>query len=201
MNLSLGSLSARPCTQYVARVQYPRRRRTPVLTHSCTRRGRLPPVLMRHPPPAICQNLGGGAVWGGVGWRVCGGGGGVGRGGRGFPREGGGAGLRTTHYYHMHTSRGDVCLGVWGGGGMYVIIALSRLCWEGRLLQSPDHGPRQYPGQDQGPHGACWWTAHILLPGLHPCHIHRWPMAGPPAKQKRRTLRCPRQAPTRQGWI
>ena len=27
----------------------------------------------------------------------------------------GGGGLRATHYYHMHTSRGDVCLGqVWG---------------------------------------------------------------------------------------
>ena len=33
-------------------------------------------------------------------------------GGGGFPRWGG---LRATHYYHMHTSRGDVCLGrVWG---------------------------------------------------------------------------------------
>ena len=41
---------------------------------------------------------------------------------------GGGGGLRTTQYYHMHTSRGDVCLGVWGCGGMYVIIVLSRLC-------------------------------------------------------------------------
>ena len=39
-----------------------------------------------------------------------GGGGGFGRwGGGGFPRWGG---LRVTHYYHMHASRGDVCLGV-----------------------------------------------------------------------------------------
>ena len=42
-------------------------------------------------------------------------------------------GLRATHYYHMHTSRGDVCLGVWGYGGMYVIIALSCLCREESL--------------------------------------------------------------------
>ena len=55
-------------------------------------------------PPAICQNLGGY-------WQFGRGGGG------GFPRWGG---LRATHYYHMHTSRGDVCLGVWGFGGMYV---------------------------------------------------------------------------------
>ena len=38
----------------------------------------------------------------------------------GVPKVGGG-GLRTTHDYHMHTSRGDVCLGVWGYEGMYVI--------------------------------------------------------------------------------
>ena len=58
-------------------------------------------------PPAICQHL-----WGH--WR--GGGGEVSK---------GGGGLRATHYYHMHTSRGDVRLGVWGYGGMYVITALS----------------------------------------------------------------------------
>ena len=57
----------------------------------------------------------------------------------GFPRW---AGLHATHYYHMHTSRGDVCLGVWGYGGMYAIIALSRLCREetlegGRVAPSP----------------------------------------------------------------
>ena len=81
------------------------------------------------PPQAICENLGGGVqlgggrlegvVGGGVGWRVWWGGGrleGVGGGvrpwGGGFPRWGG---LRATHYYHMHTSQGDVCLGwVWG---------------------------------------------------------------------------------------
>ena len=43
------------------------------------------------------------------------------------------AGLRVTHYYHMHTSRGDVCLGVWGYGGMYAIIALSCHCREESL--------------------------------------------------------------------
>ena len=36
--------------------------------------------------------------------------------GGGVPNVGGG--LRATHYYHMHTSRGDVCLGVRGYGGM-----------------------------------------------------------------------------------
>ena len=48
-----------------------------------------------------------------------GGGGGIGSlaGGGGFPRSGG---LCATRYYRMHTSRGDVCLGVWGYGGMYV---------------------------------------------------------------------------------
>ena len=74
-----------------------------------TTRGRLQPVLMRHPPPAICdRTLGGGGVaggWGGWGPKV--------------------GGLRAAHYYHMHTSRGDVCLGLWGYGGMYMIIALS----------------------------------------------------------------------------
>ena len=67
---------------------------------------------MRHPPPQLSVK-----TWGG-GWRVWG----------GFGC--GGGGLRATHYYHMHTSRGDVCLGVWGYGAMYVIIALSRLCRE-----------------------------------------------------------------------
>ena len=46
-----------------------------------------------------------GGVWGG--FRPWGG---------GFPRWGG---LRATHYYHMHTSWGVVCLGVGGYGGMY----------------------------------------------------------------------------------
>ena len=57
------------------------------------------------------------------------GGGGSAAGG-GVPRWGG---LRATHYYHMHTSRGDVCLGGWGYGGMYVITVLSRLCREESL--------------------------------------------------------------------
>ena len=43
----------------------------------------------------------------------------------------GGGGLRATHYYHMHTSRG--CLGAWGYRGMYVIIAISCLCLEESL--------------------------------------------------------------------
>ena len=73
---------------------------------------------MRHPPPAICQNLGvgGGQFLGGGSAGGCGGG--FGRGG-GVSQ--GGGGLCATHYYHMHTSRGDVCLGVWWYGGMYVI--------------------------------------------------------------------------------
>ena len=37
-------------------------------------------------------------------------------------------GLHTTYYSHMHTSRRDVCLGVRGYGGMYVILVLSCLC-------------------------------------------------------------------------
>ena len=61
----------------------------------------------------ILNAWGWGPVGAGVGWREC-----VvwgfGRrvGGRGVPRWGD---LRETHNYHMHTSRGDVCLGrVWG---------------------------------------------------------------------------------------
>ena len=46
---------------------------------------------------------------------------------------GGGGGLRTTHYYHMHTSVGDVYLGVWGDGGMYMIILLFHFCREESL--------------------------------------------------------------------
>ena len=67
------------------------------------------------PPPAICQNLGAGGE-GGVlpAWR-----------------RGGGGGLRATHYYNMHTSRG--CLGAWGYRGMYAIIAISCLCQEESL--------------------------------------------------------------------
>ena len=48
-----------------------------------------------------------------------------GRGGGGLQRWGG---LRATHYYHMHTYRGNVCLGVWGYGGMHAIIALYCHC-------------------------------------------------------------------------
>ena len=60
---------------------------------------------MRH-PPSYLSKLGGGEG----GWGVPLGGGRLeGVGGGGFPRWGG---LRATHYYHMHTSRGDVCLGI-----------------------------------------------------------------------------------------
>ena len=82
--------------------------------------GRLQPVLMQHPPPAICQNLGGswrgGRLEGVVGGGRPEGRGGFGRGGGGWWSQGGVAwGLRATHYYHMHTSTGDACLGwVWG---------------------------------------------------------------------------------------
>ena len=76
--------------------------------------GRLQLVLMRHPPGYLSKLGGrglGGAVGGGGGrlegvWGVWPGG----------PKGGGAA--RATHYYHMHTSRGDVCLRVWGYIGM-----------------------------------------------------------------------------------
>ena len=65
----------------------------------------------------------GGGGGGGVNWRVLGGGsaGGCVWGVRlegvwgGVRLLEGGGGLRVTQYYHMHTSRGNVCLGwVWG---------------------------------------------------------------------------------------
>ena len=74
--------------------------------------GRLQPVRMQPPPPppSYLSKLAGGGGGGGLGGQL--GGGrleGVGGGG---PKV---VGLRATHYYHMHTSRGDVCLGrVWG---------------------------------------------------------------------------------------
>ena len=83
--------------------------------------GRLQLVLMRHPPPSYLSRLAGG----GVGRRVGGGGIGSSAGGRG--------GLHATHYYHMHTSRGCVCLGAWGDRGTYAIIVISRLCREASL--------------------------------------------------------------------
>ena len=70
-------------------------------------------------PPAICQNLwGGGEVGVGGGGRV---GGRVGAGvlaarRGGDPKRGR---PRTTHYYHMHTSRVCVCL---GHGGIEVCM-------------------------------------------------------------------------------
>ena len=87
------------------------------------------------PPPAICQNLGGG------GWREGGGGGVL------AAPPGGGGGLRATHYYHMHTSRGCVCVwGAWGYRGMYAIIAISRLCREESLKGLKDQ-THKYPLQ------------------------------------------------------
>ena len=54
-----------------------------------------------------------------------------GRGGGGGPKVGG---LGETHYYHMHTSRGDVCLGVWGYGGKH--LATNDICIASRLAIS-----------------------------------------------------------------
>ena len=77
-------------------------------------------------PPHYLSKLGGGGGWlEGVG----GGGGGSTFWGGAVPKVGG---MRATHYYHMHTSKGDVCLGVWGYGGMYVLIALSFLIFNSR---------------------------------------------------------------------
>ena len=59
------------------------------------------------------------------------GGGGIGSSAGGGSQWGGG--LRTTHYYHMHTSRGCLCLGAWGYRGMCAIIAISHLCQEESL--------------------------------------------------------------------
>ena len=44
-----------------------------------------------------------------------------------------------THYCHMHTSRGCVCLGAWGYRGMCAVIAISRLCQEESLKGLQDH--------------------------------------------------------------
>ena len=54
-----------------------------------------------------------------------------GGGGIGSFAGGWGMGLRATHSYHLHTSRG--CLGALGYRGMYVIIAISCLCQEATL--------------------------------------------------------------------
>ena len=109
------------------------RRDTLGLTKDQPTGGRLQPVLMRHTPKLSVKTRGGG---GGGGWGWIWGGsaggcrGGISAGGGGFPRWGD---LRATHYYHMHTSWGVVCLGVGGYGGMYAIIALSRPCREESL--------------------------------------------------------------------
>ena len=94
--------------------------------------GRLQLVLMRHPPQLSVKTCGGG---GGGGGQL----GQLGQLGQGGQQEGwgdigslaGGGGLRATHYYHMHTSRG--CLGAWGYRGMDAIIAISCLCQEESL--------------------------------------------------------------------
>ena len=84
--------------------------------------GRLQAVLMQPPPPQLSAKTCGGWSAGGLG------------GGLLAARPGGGGGgLRATHNYHMHTSRGCVCLGAWGERGMYAIIAISRLCREESL--------------------------------------------------------------------
>ena len=67
----------------------------------CPWGGGLQPVLMRDLPQLSVK--------------TCGGGGGGRREGGG----GGGGGLHATHYHHMHTSRGCVCL---GHGGMEVCM-------------------------------------------------------------------------------
>ena len=74
---------------------------------------------MRHLPPSylLKPGGGGGGQLGGSAGGLGGGGGGwlegLGRGSPGgVPKVGGG--LRATHYYHMHTSRVDVCLGGFG---------------------------------------------------------------------------------------
>ena len=113
--------------------------------------GRLPAVLMR-PTPKLSVKTRGGGQFGGGGRLEGVRGGGFGRGGGGgVPKVGG---LRATHYYHMHTSSGDVCLGVWGYGGMYAIIALSRPCWEESLKVrrvAPLHPP-PFPPPPLFPH-------------------------------------------------
>ena len=83
-----------------------------------------PDATPRPPPPSYLPKLAGGLGWGGS-W---------GEGGGAYWQLGpGGGGLRVTHYYHMHTSRGCVCLGAWGYRGMYGIIAISSLCQEESL--------------------------------------------------------------------
>ena len=73
------------------------------------------------PTPRYLSKLatGGGQLGrgGGVSGRVGGGGGGIGSSAGGVPR---GGGLRTTHYYHTHTSR--VCVCASGHGGIEVCM-------------------------------------------------------------------------------
>ena len=82
-------------------------------------------------------------------------GGGLGGGGSAVGRGGQKVGaLRVTHYYHMHTSTGDVRLWVWGYGGMYVIIALSRRAKERK--------------KDERMNALCkHWRSPLKVLGLH----------------------------------
>ena len=124
-------------------------------------------------------------TWGGGGSAGGGGGGGIGS------LAGRGGGVRATHYYHMHTSRG--CLGAWGYGGMYAIIAISCLCQEeslrvlrtkGIVPLSTKHGTKKLaPLAPWPPHcylsklGGLKWSGcsvriwlWLRLP--HSCHRH-----------------------------
>ena len=74
------------------------------------------------PPPQLSAKTCGGAGGSAGGWT-----------GGGLAARPGGGGLRATYYYHMHTSRGGLCLGAWGYRGMYAIIAISHLCQEESL--------------------------------------------------------------------
>ena len=138
------------------------------------------------PPPQLSVKTrgGGGSAGGSFGGGSAGGvGGDFGRGG-GFQRWGG---LRATHYYHMHTSWGDVCLGVWGYGGMYAIIALSRH-WGAPLARSPTH----YLSKPGGGGGG-WGVSHTRTgPGRPPWAL---PCAAPTSCvrgfQGHRTGHCP----------
>ena len=115
--------------------------RLEVTDGGCNTGGQLQSVLMRPTPQLSVKTCRGGGVGGRVG------------GGLAARRGGGGSqegwGLRATHYYHMHTSRGCVCLGAWGYRGMYAILAISRLCQEESLqgLKDQRHSPSSKHGK------------------------------------------------------
>ena len=70
------------------------------------------------PTPQLSVKTCGGGQGGGRSAGGWGGGGGISSSAGGGPK--GGGGLRATHDYHMHTSRGCVC--VWGHGGTEVCM-------------------------------------------------------------------------------